>query len=47
MTTSVLDRADQAFEAGLAEVLDPTLGLLHDQASKVDDELLPCRANNP
>jgi WhiB family redox-sensing transcriptional regulator len=47
MTTSVLDRADQAFEAGLAPDLDPTLGLLHDEASKVDDELLPCRVNNP
>jgi len=47
MTTSVLDRADQAFEAGLDRVTDPTLGLLHDSASKVDDELLPCRANNP
>ncbi len=47
MTTSVLDRADQAFEAGLDDVLDPTLGLLHDVASKVDDELLPCRVNNP
>ena len=47
MTTSVLDRADQAFEAGLDTVLDPTLGLLHDSASKVDDELLPCRVNNP
>lgn len=43
MTTSVLDRADQAFEAGLA----PALGTLHDEASKVDDELLPCRVNNP
>jgi WhiB family redox-sensing transcriptional regulator len=47
MTTSVLDRADQAFEAGPDLRLDPTLGLLHDEAGKVDDELLPCRVNNP
>ncbi|HEY0890218.1 MAG TPA: WhiB family transcriptional regulator [Nocardioides sp.] len=43
MTTSVLERADQALDAGLVS----GLGDLHDTASKVDDELLPCRANNP
>ena len=43
MTTSVLERADQALDAGL----DLGLGTLHDAANKVDDELLPCRANNP
>lgn len=37
MTISILDRA--AFE--------PTLGVLHDRAGQVDDELLPCRVNNP
>lgn len=43
MTTSVLERADQALDAGLAR----GLGDLHDAASKVNDELLPCRVNNP
>ena len=34
--TSVLDR------------VEPSLGLLHDEAGRVDDEeLLPCRVNNP
>ncbi|WGL51447.1 WhiB family transcriptional regulator [Nocardioides sp. BP30] len=31
----------------MTAVLEPTLGLLHDEADRVDDELLPCRANNP
>ena len=41
MTISVLDRnrADDAAQA--------TLGDLHDAAGQVDDELLPCRVNNP
>ena len=37
MTTSVLDRTRDV----------PSLGGLHDEAGKVDRELLPCRANNP
>ncbi len=36
MTISVLDRTD-----------GPTLGTLHDAASVVDEEQLPCRVNNP
>jgi WhiB family transcriptional regulator, redox-sensing transcriptional regulator len=36
MTISVLDRTD-----------GPTLGNLHDVASVVDEEQLPCRVNNP
>ena len=39
MTISELVRTD-----GAAEV---SLGQLHDQVHQVDDELLPCRANNP
>jgi WhiB family redox-sensing transcriptional regulator len=39
MTISELVRTD-----GTAEV---SLGQLHDQAAGVDDELLPCRVNNP
>lgn len=39
MTVSVLDRIDTAGE--------PTLGDLHDEASKVDRANLPCRANDP
>ncbi|MFC7496940.1 MULTISPECIES: WhiB family transcriptional regulator [unclassified Nocardioides] len=39
MTISELVRTD-----GTAEV---SLGLLHDEAERVDDELLPCRVNNP
>lgn len=31
----------------MTAVLEPTLGLLHDQADRVDEELLPCRVNNP
>jgi WhiB family transcriptional regulator, redox-sensing transcriptional regulator len=43
MTISVLDRNRAA------DVKDdqPMLGNLHDAAARVDDELLPCRANNP
>lgn len=37
MTISVLDRPAGA----------PTLGLLHDQASRIDEESLPCRVRNP
>ncbi len=40
MTISVLDRAD-----GTAEQL--SLGHLHDQADRVEEELLPCRVNDP
>ena len=36
MTVSVLDRTDAA-----------TLGQLHDEAERVDDDLLPCRVKNP
>ncbi len=43
MTISVLDRT----EGTDREMAQPTLGLLHDQAGQVDDERLPCRANNP
>ena len=43
MTISVLDRTDGA-AVGDAE---PTLGGLHDQAEKVDDQGLPCRVNDP
>jgi WhiB family redox-sensing transcriptional regulator len=43
MTISVLDRTD-----GATQPLDqPSLGMLHDQAGRVDHELLPCRTNNP
>lgn len=35
MTTAVLERSGSSLEA------------LHAEASKVDDELLPCRVNNP
>ena len=28
-------------------VLEPTLGDLHDEADRVDEELLPCRVNDP
>jgi WhiB family redox-sensing transcriptional regulator len=36
MTISVLDRTDAV-----------SLGGLHDEAERVDDELLPCRVKNP
>ena len=39
MTISELVRTDGTAEA--------SLGQLHDQANQVDDDLLPCRANNP
>ena len=39
MTISELVRTDEA--------ADTSLGQLHDQALQVDDELVPCRANNP
>ena len=44
MTISVLDRRD-----GPAEEISQglSLGQLHDAADQVDDELLPCRVNNP
>lgn len=44
MTISELVRTDGYAEVGLPE---PTLGQLHDEAQRVDDELLPCRATNP
>lgn len=31
----------------MTEVLEPTLGLLHDKAEGVDEELLPCRTGDP
>jgi WhiB family redox-sensing transcriptional regulator len=39
MNISVLDRNDEALQA--------TLGGLHDAAEWIDDELLPCRINDP
>lgn len=41
MTISELTRPD-----GTAEGTELTLGQLHDQADRVDEELLPCRVNN-
>ena len=41
MTISELVRTDGALP------MDLSLGVLHDQASQVDDDLLPCRVNNP
>ena len=41
MTISVLDRSRGAAEQEIS------LGSLHDVAGRVDEELLPCRANNP
>ena len=43
MTISVLDRNDGALD----EMNTVSLGGLHDAAGRVDEELLPCRANNP
>jgi WhiB family redox-sensing transcriptional regulator len=40
MTISVLDRTD-------GDELERSLGDLHDQAEKVNEELLPCRINDP
>lgn len=31
----------------MTAVLEPSLGELHDQAEQVDDDLMPCRVNNP
>ena len=44
MTISVLDRT-----AGATDELsqDISLGSLHDEAGRIDEELLPCRANDP
>lgn len=43
MTISILDRID-----GAAQRNDQlTLGMLHDQAGRVDHEQLPCRISNP
>jgi WhiB family redox-sensing transcriptional regulator len=36
MTVSILDRADQA-----------SLGQLHDEMNRADDDAMPCRVNNP
>src|SRR3954453_17051620 len=41
MTISELVRTDGAMP------MDVSLGQLHDEAGRVDDELLPCRVNNP
>jgi WhiB family transcriptional regulator, redox-sensing transcriptional regulator len=43
MTISELVRTDGA----LASMEPISLGQLHDAAGRYDDELLPCRANNP
>jgi WhiB family transcriptional regulator, redox-sensing transcriptional regulator len=44
MTISVLDRTDGPC---VTQGADATLGGLHDAACEVDEEQLPCRANNP
>ncbi|MBS44728.1 MAG: WhiB family transcriptional regulator [Nocardioides sp.] len=45
MDTSVLERAPRALaDESLAA---PTLGVLHDEAGKVDQDRLPCRVNDP
>ena len=44
MTISVLDRTDGAADE---LTLDISLGGLHDAAGRVDEEQLPCRANDP
>ena len=31
----------------MTAILEPSLGELHAMADEVEDELLPCRANNP
>jgi WhiB family redox-sensing transcriptional regulator len=43
MTISVLDRTEGAAPEGD----QPSLGMLHDHAVQLADELLPCRINNP
>ena len=45
-TTSVLERTDGTLVEFLAPT-GPSLGCLHDEAGKVDETLLPCRANDP
>jgi len=45
MTISELVRSD--VELSMDASLDVSLGQLHDRAGQVDDELLPCRVNNP
>jgi WhiB family redox-sensing transcriptional regulator len=44
MTISELVRTDGTAEATPQEI---TLGQLHDEANRIDEELLPCRVNNP
>ena len=44
MTISELVRTDGPLPMSSTDV---SLGLLHDQASQVDVDLLPCRVNNP
>ena len=44
MTISELVRTDGTAEATPQEI---SLGQLHDEANRVDEELLPCRINNP
>jgi len=44
MNTNVLDRIG---EAQLGPGWNPSLGGLHDAATGIDEELLPCRANDP
>src|SRR3954467_7792809 len=44
MTISELIRTDGTAEASAQEI---SLGQLHDEANRVDEALLPCRANNP
>ncbi|WP_395656028.1 WhiB family transcriptional regulator [Nocardioides sp.] len=45
MTISELVRTETA--SPMTQPMTVSLGELHDQAGQVDDELLPCRANNP
>ncbi len=45
MTISELVRTDDV--QPITEPMTVSLGQLHDQAGQVDDELLPCRVNNP
>ncbi len=46
MTISELVRTDGALPM-TESFQGASLGVLHDQASQVDDDLLPCRVNNP
>ncbi|MGH3351951.1 MAG: WhiB family transcriptional regulator [Nocardioides sp.] len=34
-------------EPSVVEPVETKLGVLHDRANRFDEELLPCRANNP